>query len=44
MLKYLFFILFFAVMLADYFSMDIQTETPYSDGLIGFPCLHRITR
>jgi len=33
MLKYLFFILFFALMLAGYFSLNVPSETPYDQML-----------
>lgn len=34
MLKYLLFILFFAVMLAGYFTISVPTETPYAEMLV----------
>lgn len=33
MLKYLFFILFFAIMLLGYFSLNVPSETPYDQML-----------
>lgn len=34
LLKYLFFMLFFAVLIVGYFTLGISTETPYDETLL----------